>query len=86
MSVVEGVREELAGLPVGLAPGLRALALAMAESIDSGRGSRSECGKVLSDTLSKLRDLAPPKQEASRLDELTARRRKRLAGGAGSAD
>lgn len=81
VTVVEGVQRDLAALPEDLRESsLAAVALAMAERIDAGRGSPSECGKALLDAMSRLRDLVPPKKEGSRLDELTARREKRLRG------
>lgn len=80
MSVVEGVERDLKGLPAGLRDsGLAAVAMAMAERIDEGRGSPSECGKVVLDALTRLRELAPPKRERTRLDELGDRRAKRVA-------
>ena len=80
MSVVEGVERELAKLPEDLREsGFAAVALAMAERIDAGRGSPSECGKVVIDALARLRELTPPQHERTRLDELTARRQARLA-------
>jgi hypothetical protein len=87
VSVVAAVEGDLARLPEDLAgSGLAAVALAMAERIDAGRGSPSECGKVLVDALLKLRDLAPPKQERTKLDELSAKRATRLAGRAAAKD
>lgn len=87
MSVADGVRRDLEQLPEELRDsGLAAVALAMAERIDLGRGSPSECGKVVIDALARLRDLAPPKQEKSKLDDLTARRNARLARRADSAN
>jgi hypothetical protein len=86
VSVVEGVERELQLLPEDLrSSGTAAVALAMAARIDGGKGSPSECGKVLLDALAKLRDLAPPKREPTRLDDLTARRHARLARRADSA-
>lgn len=71
MSVQAKVAAEIARLPVDLQEsGLAAVALAMAERMDEGRGSPSECGKVLIDALMKLRDLSPPKQERGQLDDL----------------
>jgi hypothetical protein len=87
MSAVAAVRRDLAGLPRELAEsGLAATALAMAQRLDAGGGSPSECAKALTDVLLKLRELAPPKQERTRLDDLSARRAARLAGRAKAAD
>lgn len=81
MSVIEGVEHDLAALPEGLRKsGFAALALAMAERIDGGKGSPSECGKVLSEQLSKLRELAPPEAKKGAVDDLNERRARRLAG------
>lgn len=86
MTVLEGVERDLESLPADLREcGLAAVARAMALRIDEGRGSPSECGKVLIDALSRLRDLAPPKMERTKLDDLTARRKQRLARGAKAA-
>jgi hypothetical protein len=71
VSVYASVATEVERLPADLQEsGLAAVALAMAERIDEGRGSPSECGKVLIDALMKLRDLCPPKQERTQLDDL----------------
>lgn len=79
VSVADSVRAEVARLPADLREcALASVAVAMAEHIDAGRGSPSECGKVLVDVLVRLREMAPPKKEATRLDELSARRAARL--------
>jgi hypothetical protein len=85
VSVVAGVEHELAKLPVDLREsGLAAVALAMAERIDAGKGSPSECGKVVIEALTKLRELAPPEEKKGELHGLRAGRSLRLAsGGAG---
>jgi hypothetical protein len=86
VSVLVGVEHDLTRLPDDLrASGLAALARAMAERIDEGRGSPSECGKVLESVLVRLRELAPPKQEKDDIDELGAKRAARRAGLAGVA-
>ena len=78
--MLEGIEKELATLPLDLAQsGTAAVARAMAERIDGGRGSPSECGKVLLHALETLRALAPPKKEADKLDDLAERRAKRIA-------
>lgn len=85
MNVADAVRHELSELPDDLREsGIAAVAVALAERIDAGKGSPSECGKVVLDALTRLRDLSPPKQEKTKLDDLTARRRIRLAGAAAS--
>lgn len=86
MSVVGGVEHELAKLPTDLREsGLAAVALAMAERIDGGKGSPSECGKVVIEALTKLRELAPPEEKKGTLHDIKSRRALRLApGGSGS--
>jgi hypothetical protein len=85
VSVVDGVENELGKLPVDLREsGLAAVARAMAERIDEGKGSPSECGKVVIEALTKLRELAPPEEKKGELHDLRAGRSLRLAsGGAG---
>lgn len=86
MSVREAVERDLAKLPDDLADsGLAATALAMADRIDGGKGSPSECAKALMQALEQLRDLAPaPEKEKDGLDDLSARRAARLAGKPGA--
>lgn len=85
MTVVAAVKRDLEQMPQDLAEsGLAATALAMAARLDGGGGSPSECAKALTDILTKLRELAPPKQEKTKLDDLTARRNARLARQAGA--
>lgn len=85
MSVVAGVSREISKLPVDLQEsGLAAIALAMAERIDGGRGSPSECGKVVIEALSQLRALAPPKRERDGIDEIGVKRAARRAGAGGA--
>ena len=91
MSVLEGVDRELAEVAKrnrALADGaLAESARAMARALDNGENSatsRSMCAKELRDTMTALRDLAPPVPERTRLDELGDRRAKRLARKAGA--
>ena len=78
MSVRERVERDLRELPENLREsGIAGVALAMADRIDDGRGSPSECGKVVLDALTRLQAMAPPKQEADRLDEVTRKRQQR---------
>lgn len=80
MSMVEAVKRELAKLPDDLSESIEAATiLTMAERVDAGKGSPSECGKVILDAIKTLRGLIPPKQEKDDLDELAERRRRRLA-------
>jgi hypothetical protein len=60
--------------------GLAATALALAREMDSpknGGTSKSMIAKALNETMAELRALAPPKQEADGLDDLTKRREAR---------
>lgn len=83
MSVLEETRGELERLnaPAG---SLAALALAMAAEIDGANSatSKSMCGKVLMDVMKELRALAPPVKQEDRVDEIRARRERRLRGAA----
>jgi hypothetical protein len=82
VSVVAGVERELERLPGELRDsGLAAVALAMAGKIDEGKGSPSECGKVVIEALTKLRELAPPEEKKGELHDIRSRRRLRLAAG-----
>lgn len=87
-SVTAAVRRDLAQIAVRDADlaqsALAASALAMAAELDtSGNSATSKamCAKALLDTLDRIRELLPPEQEADRLDDLSARRAARLAGG-----
>lgn len=63
--------------------GLAATALALAHDLDdrsNSATSRSMCAKALVDTLDRLWELAPAKDEGSKLDDLSARRAARRAG------
>lgn len=83
MSVLAGIEQELQKLPEELRDsGLAAIARAMAERIDSGRGSPSECGKVAIDALTRLRELAPEEVKADGIDDLAKQRVKRRGGAA----
>jgi hypothetical protein len=81
-----GISEELGALGV-CSPGLGALALQLARSIDdpgNSATSRSMCAKALMDVMRELRGLAPAEREADRVDELSSRRAARVGGGAAS--
>lgn len=61
--------------------GLAASALALAGLIDDPKNSatsKAQCQKALLDTLDRLRELAPPKVERDRVDEIAKRREQRL--------
>lgn len=85
MSVEAAVERDLKRLPEELAESaLAASALAMAREIDRSSNSatsKSMCQARLQDSLRELRELAPPAEEADQLDDLSARRKARLAGG-----
>jgi hypothetical protein len=88
MSVVDAVNRDLEWMGGDLAEtGLAATALEMARILDhpgSSPTSKSMCARVLVDTLDRLRELAPEKDEGNQLDELSSRRAARLAGRAAS--
>lgn len=88
-SVVDAVRRDLESLgrrDEALASCTEAMtALALARSIDHPKTSataRSMCSRALTETMEKLRELAPAETEEDGIDELTARRTERRAGGA----
>jgi protein-tyrosine-phosphatase len=85
VSVLDGVEFELSRLPADLQRGaLAESARAMAMEIDSAGNSatsKSMCQARLQDAMRELRDLAPADEEADQLDELSARRARRIAGG-----
>jgi hypothetical protein len=66
---------------------LAAAALALAAAVDAPRTSptaKSMCARELRELLGELRDRMPEGEERDRLDELTARRVARVAGGSGT--
>ena len=84
------MRRDLAALAertAALANGaLAALALSLAREMDDDNSatSKSMCAAQLRETLDRLRELAPPEEEADQLDDLASRRVARLAGRAGA--
>lgn len=63
------------------ASGLAASAMALAREMDSSENSatsKSMCAGRLLDTLDRLRELAPREREKDALDDLAARRAKRV--------
>lgn len=88
-SVVAAVKRDLQALPPELAEsGLAASALTLARQLDHPKvpaNQKATCARALHEALRELRSLAPPKQERSKLDDLTARRQARLARGADAA-
>lgn len=78
---VEAVTRDVAALG-DLPPGCEAIvasAVALARELDDDNSatSKSMCARALREAMDRLRDLAPPKAKADRLDDLTARRQKR---------
>lgn len=84
MTVAAAVKRDLAELAkrdkTVAESGLAAAALALAEALDSHApaSSKSMCAKSLQDILAELRHLAPVKAESSPLDEIKARRDRKL--------
>lgn len=68
--------------PVLAESGLAATALALAYELDhpgNSATSKSQCARALNETMEKLIALAPPAAKADKLDEIAAKREKRLA-------
>lgn len=73
----DAIREEIEQLAVkSVAPGLVALALALASAIDAADGPSAVAvaARELRATMSELRKLAPPAVKGDALDELASRR------------
>jgi hypothetical protein len=88
MSVVEAVAKDLEAMgPKAAESTLAATATALAAELDGANSatSKSMCAKALIDVMRELRALAPPKREADRLDDLTARREARRSAPAAAA-
>ena len=83
MSQVDRVEHDLARLPEHLREGADAgVALSMARILDGeGRGSASECARVLLEALATLRELAPPEEKKGELHGIKSGRALRLAAG-----
>lgn len=65
--------------------GLAAVALRLALELDhpfNSATSKGQCAKTLNETLDRLRELAPEKEESDGVDDLAERRRARRKGGA----
>ncbi len=80
MTAVEAVEQELALLGKAASPALAASARILARRMDdphSSATSVSNCGRVLLDTINRLREQAPPKPERTAVDELDTRRQRR---------
>lgn len=67
-------------------PGLAGACRHVAEMMDEGRGSPSECLKSLESALERLRALAPPAEKKGTLHDLKAARELRLARESAAAD
>jgi hypothetical protein len=90
VSVVEATLGDLAELrkraPELADSALAATALVLAAGLDDRAplSSKALAAKTLTDTMTQLLALAPAKKEGDGLDDLTARRERRLAGRAAS--
>jgi hypothetical protein len=87
MGVSEALERDLAEIrlvaPALADSSLAATAQALAAELDSPSNSatsKSMCAKVFSEVMGQLRALAPAKREKDDLDDLAARRAKRLGG------
>ncbi len=87
LSVVEAVQRDLKGIArrdKGLAESsLAASALALAAELDNAGNSatsKSMCAKSLLDVMNRLRELTPEEAGVDAVDDLAAKRAKRLDG------
>lgn len=81
--VGKAVARDLARMPADLAgSGWAASAMALAAEIDAPNSatSKSMCARALLDTLNRLRELCPAREESDTLDDLASRRAARLTG------
>jgi hypothetical protein len=86
MSVVDGVKRDLAELPKdlresGLAEGALAIARVM-DDFETSPAEMASCLRALHAALNRLRELAPPKEAKDGVDQIAERRAKRRARGA----
>lgn len=84
-AAVEADLSELAKRDPRLARSAQAAsAIALAREMDDNNSatSKSMCAKALNETMDRLRELAPPQKENDGVDDLAARRTKRLKRGA----
>jgi hypothetical protein len=80
-TVTEAVEKDLSAMPANLSEsGLALSAVELARQLDSDSSatSKSMCARALHAALDRLRELAPPAREADAVDEITARRERRL--------
>ena len=81
MSVVEAVGRDLERMGDEVSESaLAATALALAAELDDADNSatsKSMCARALNETMAVLRELAPPKAERDRIDEVTRKREAR---------
>lgn len=81
-SVSEALERELAAMPQELREStLAATAMSLADALDdpdNSATSKSMCGRVMLDILDRLRELAPPQQQTTQLDDIRNRRQQRL--------
>lgn len=81
-AVADKITAEITGLRVAeIAPGLAALAVSLAESVDEPGGptAKSNAARELRAVMDDLRKLAPVAAEDDRVDELTKKREARRA-------
>ena len=86
-AVETATARDLKRLPDELATSaLAASALALARELDGANSatSKSMCAKAHMELMDRLRELAPPEETRDGLDEISARRARRLAAGGGS--
>lgn len=88
MAVVKRIREEIDQLNVSeVSPGLAAVAIALAESIDGTDAATSiaQAARELRAVMADLRRLAPVDGEGDAVDDITRQREKRRADAAKAA-
>jgi hypothetical protein len=80
--VVKAVEQDLKAMRAAATGALAASALALARELDAADTRPADiaaCSRALRETLDRLRELAPPKQETDGIDDLTRRRERRRA-------
>ena len=85
MSVVEAVQRDLAKMPGDAGgSGVAATALGVASEVDSDSSAASKkmCAKGLVGVMDRLLELGPPRGGSDGLDDLAARRARRVGGAA----
>lgn len=78
LEAVEADLREVGEVPLGLALGATARALAKEiDSFESSPTSKAACARALADVMGRLRAMAPEKQAGDGVDEVLEKRRKR---------